>query len=167
MSCVSNGADALALLTSGNAARAAGEFLTNNPATPIYAVGSATASALYALSLPVTKTGSEGVEALVRVAVADGRVLEHPERAAGQLAYESKVAGMRQIDHVVARPDGSGLFAVQGNVGDPAAQRTFVDSRQAVSQSVEASTRQTEELDVQFNQRVQEQQQEQVRNRGL
>lgn len=92
---------------------------------------------------------------------------QETERAAGQLAYESKVAGMRQIDHVVARPDGSGLFAVQGNVGDPAAQRTFVDSRQAVSQSVEASTRQTEELDVQFNQRVQEQQQEQVRNRGL
>jgi len=66
-----DGYDAL-LLTSGNAARAAGEFLTNNPATPIYAVGSATASALYALSLPVTKTGSEGVEALVRIAVADG-----------------------------------------------------------------------------------------------
>ena len=38
------GYDAL-LLTSGNAVRAAGEFLTNNPATPIYAVGSATASA--------------------------------------------------------------------------------------------------------------------------
>lgn len=66
-----NGYDAI-LLTSGNAVRAAGEFLTNNPATPIYAVGSATASALYALSLPVTKTGSEGVEALVRIAVADG-----------------------------------------------------------------------------------------------
>ncbi|MEV5121089.1 peptidoglycan-binding protein [Stenotrophomonas indicatrix] len=91
---------------------------------------------------------------------------QETERAAGQLAYESKVAGMRQIDHVVARPDGSGLFAVQGNVGDPAAQRTFVDSRQAVSQSVEASTRQSEELDVQFNQRVQEQQQEQVRARA-
>lgn len=92
---------------------------------------------------------------------------QETERAAGQLAYESKVAGMQQIDHVVARPDGSGLFAVQGNVGDPAAQRAFVDSRQAVSQSVEDSTRQTEDLDIQFNQRVQEQQQEQVRNRGL
>jgi peptidoglycan hydrolase-like protein with peptidoglycan-binding domain len=91
---------------------------------------------------------------------------QETERAAGQLAYESKVAGMRQIDHVVARPDGSGLFAVQGSVGDPAAQRTFVDSRQAVSQSVEASTRQTEDLDIQFNQRVQEQQQEQVKGRA-
>jgi uroporphyrinogen-III synthase len=60
------------LLTSGNAVRAALEFLTHNPATPIYAVGSATASALHALSVPVAKTGSEGVEALVRIAVADG-----------------------------------------------------------------------------------------------
>jgi uroporphyrinogen-III synthase len=66
-----DGYDAI-LLTSGNAARAAVEFLTHNPATPIYAVGSATASALHALSVPITKTGSEGVEALVRIAVADG-----------------------------------------------------------------------------------------------
>ena len=74
---------------------------------------------------------------------------------------------MRQIDHVVARPDGTGLFAVQGELGDPAAQRTFVDRQQAVSHSVEASSRQSEALDSQFNQRAQEQQQEQVRNRGL
>ncbi|WP_395620365.1 uroporphyrinogen-III synthase [Sphingorhabdus sp.] len=66
-----DGYDAI-LLTSGNAVRAAVEFLTHNPATPIYAVGSATASALHALSVPVAKTGSEGVEALVRIAVADG-----------------------------------------------------------------------------------------------
>lgn len=92
---------------------------------------------------------------------------QEAERAAGQLAYESKVSGMRQIDHVVARPDGTGLFAVQGELGDPAAQRTFVDRQQAVSHSVEASSRQSEALDSQFNQRAQEQQQEQVRNRGL
>ena len=42
---------------------------------------------------------------------------QEAERAAGQLAYESKVSGMRQIDHVVARPDGTGLFAVQGELG--------------------------------------------------
>ncbi|CAM4240500.1 Peptidoglycan-binding protein [Stenotrophomonas pavanii] len=92
---------------------------------------------------------------------------QEAERAAGQLAFESKVSGMRQIDHVVARPDGTGLFAVQGELGDPAAQRTFVDRQQAVSHSVEASSRQSEALDSQFNPRAQEQQQEQVRNRGL
>ena len=66
-----DGYDAI-LLTSGNAARAAVEFLTQDHATPIYAVGSATASALHALSVPVAKTGSEGVDTLVRVVVADG-----------------------------------------------------------------------------------------------
>lgn len=90
---------------------------------------------------------------------------QQAERAAGQLAYESKVVGMQQIDHVVARPDGSGLFAVQGTLGDPASQRTFVDRNQALSQSVDASTRQVEDLDKQFSQQAQEQ--EQTKARGL
>ncbi len=66
-----DGYDAI-LLTSGNAARAADGFLTQNHAKPIYAVGSATASALHILSIPVAKIGSEGVDALVRSAVAEG-----------------------------------------------------------------------------------------------
>lgn len=66
-----DGYDAL-LLTSGNAARAAADFLTRDHGLPVYAVGSATATALRKLSVPVAKTGSEGVEALVRVAIADG-----------------------------------------------------------------------------------------------
>ena len=66
-----DGYDAI-LLTSGNAVRAAAEFLTHDHAKPIYAVGSATAGALHNLSVPVAKTGSEGFEALVRVVVADG-----------------------------------------------------------------------------------------------
>lgn len=65
------GFDAI-LLTSGNAARAACGFLESARDTPIYAVGSATASALAHLSLPVAATGSTGVEALVGVAAADG-----------------------------------------------------------------------------------------------
>ena len=60
------------LLTSGNAARAAAEFLTHDHGLPIYAVGSATANALHKLPVPVAQTGTEGVEALVRRAVADG-----------------------------------------------------------------------------------------------
>lgn len=66
-----DGYDAI-LLTSGNAVRAAVEFLTQDHAKPIYAVGSATASALHSLSVPVAKTGSEGVDTLVRGAVANG-----------------------------------------------------------------------------------------------
>jgi hypothetical protein len=59
-------------LTSGNAARAATGFLESARDTPIYAVGSATASALANLSLPVAATGSNGVDVLVGVAAADG-----------------------------------------------------------------------------------------------
>ena len=66
-----DGYDAI-LLTSGNAARAAVGYLTQDHGKPIYAVGSATASALHILSIPVAKVGSEGVEALMRIAVADG-----------------------------------------------------------------------------------------------
>jgi len=68
-----DGYDAI-LLTSGNAARAACGFLENARDIPIYAVGSATASALAHLSLPVAATGSSGVEALVGVAAADGHI---------------------------------------------------------------------------------------------
>jgi uroporphyrinogen-III synthase len=66
-----DGYDAI-LLTSGNAVRAACGFLETARDTPIYAVGSATASALAHLALLVAATGSNGVEALVGVAAADG-----------------------------------------------------------------------------------------------
>ena len=66
-----DGYDAI-LLTSGNAARAAADFLALDHGLPVYAVGSATAAALHKLSVPVAKTGSEGVEALVRGAASDG-----------------------------------------------------------------------------------------------
>ncbi len=65
------GFDAL-LLTSGNAARAAVDFLTSDHHLPVYAVGSATAAALQRLAVPVAQTGAEGVEALVRGAAANG-----------------------------------------------------------------------------------------------
>lgn len=81
------------------------------------------------------------------------------ENAAGQVAYESKVAGLSQVDTVVARPDGQGVFAVQGQLGDPAAHRTYVDLAQAVGQDLHASTRQSEALNAEQSQR---QSQEQV-----
>ena len=68
---LTEGYDAI-LLTSGNAVRAAADYLTGDHNLSVYAVGSATASALHKLSVPVAKTGSEGVEALLRVAGADG-----------------------------------------------------------------------------------------------
>jgi muramidase (phage lysozyme) len=68
------------------------------------------------------------------------------ENAAGQVVFESRVSGMNQVDSVVARLDGQGLFAVQGQLGDPASLRVYVDHAQAVGQDVQASTRQLEAL---------------------
>ncbi len=65
------GFDAI-LLTSGNAARAAVDFLTSDHHLPVYAVGTATAAALHRVSVPVAQTGAEGLEALVRGAAANG-----------------------------------------------------------------------------------------------
>jgi uroporphyrinogen-III synthase len=65
------GYDAI-LLTSGNAARAAVDFLNSDHNLPVYAVGSATANALDKLAVAVFKTGSQGVDALVQAAAADG-----------------------------------------------------------------------------------------------
>ena len=85
------------------------------------------------------------------------------ENAAGQVAYESKVVGMSQVDTVVARPDGQGVFAVQGQLGDPAAHRTYIDLAQAVGQDLPSSTRQSEALNAEQTQRqAQEQAQAQA-----
>ncbi|MBB1115530.1 peptidoglycan-binding protein [Stenotrophomonas sp. W1S232] len=75
------------------------------------------------------------------------------ENAAGQVAYESKVAGMSQVDTIVARPDGQGVFAVQGQLGDPAAHRAYIDLSQAVNQDLQSSTRQSQALDNELSQR--------------
>ncbi|MCU1136357.1 carboxypeptidase [Stenotrophomonas maltophilia] len=75
------------------------------------------------------------------------------ENAAGQVAYESKVAGMSQVDTVLARPDNQGVFAVQGQLGDPAMHRTYVDLSQAVNQNLQDSTRQSQALDNELSQR--------------
>jgi peptidoglycan hydrolase-like protein with peptidoglycan-binding domain len=72
------------------------------------------------------------------------------ENAAGQVAFESKVAGMNEVSTIVARRDGAGVFVVNGALGDPAAQRVYVDREQAVRQSVEASTRQLSDFNRQF-----------------
>ncbi|WP_330469366.1 peptidoglycan-binding domain-containing protein [Xanthomonas nasturtii] len=67
------------------------------------------------------------------------------EQAAGQIVFESKVAGLQRIDHVVPNKSGDGFFAVQGEMTDPAMRRVFVDRDQAQGQSLEQSSRQVAE----------------------
>ena len=93
---------------------------------------------------------------------------EQIERAAGQLVLASKAAGMDRIDSVVARLDGTGVFAVQGQCNDPAARRATVECNHAISQPLESSSRQAEQLGAQTQQNPpQQHDQELVRARGL
>ncbi|QWP75111.1 glucosaminidase domain-containing protein [Lysobacter sp. K5869] len=64
------------------------------------------------------------------------------ERAAGTLTYEAKVSGLSSIDKVVLNTNGTGLFAVQGELNDPAARRVHADKAQAASVPLERSSEQ-------------------------
>lgn len=60
--------------------------------------------------------------------------------AAATLAFEARVSGASRIDHVVLSQRGDGLFAVQGELGNPAHLRVYVDRAQAAAQPLERST---------------------------
>ncbi|MEH6420840.1 XVIPCD domain-containing protein [Pseudomonas sp. CGJS7] len=62
------------------------------------------------------------------------------ERAAATLTYEARLSGLNEINHVVQSVNGSGLFAVQGALDNPAHHRVFANTQQAVAQSIEQST---------------------------
>ncbi|MEH6413975.1 peptidoglycan-binding domain-containing protein [Pseudomonas sp. CGJS7] len=62
------------------------------------------------------------------------------ERAAASLTYDARASGLTEIKHVVANASGTGLFAVQGELNDPASHRAFINKESAVQQTVEQST---------------------------
>lgn len=62
------------------------------------------------------------------------------ERAAAALTYEARVSGMKEINHVVQNVNGTGVFAVQGGLDDPAHRRVFANTQEAKSQTVEQSS---------------------------
>ncbi|MEJ7745484.1 MAG: XVIPCD domain-containing protein [Luteimonas sp.] len=89
--------------------------------------------------------------------------------AAATLTFEAMVSGVKQIDHVLLSTNGSGLFAVQGRLDDPAHSRIHMDRVQAAAQPVERSTEQLRH-DVASQQQVQSQvqaQHQQVEQRGV
>ncbi len=67
------------------------------------------------------------------------------QNAAASMAFEAKVTGLTKIDTVALSTNGSGLFAVQGAMTDPAHHRIYVDKAQASAQSVEKSTQQLQQ----------------------
>ncbi|GAB2514989.1 peptidoglycan-binding protein [Lysobacter humi (ex Lee et al. 2017)] len=64
------------------------------------------------------------------------------DRAAAQMVVAARREGLASIDHVLLGDDGRRLFAVQGELGSPHSRMAFVDTQQAVRQSVEESGRQ-------------------------
>ena len=62
------------------------------------------------------------------------------ENAAATIAFEAKVSGLSQIDHVKSAGNNAGFFAVQGGLEDPTNKRVYVDREQAVQQTVQQST---------------------------
>ncbi len=62
------------------------------------------------------------------------------ESAAAALTKEAHAAGLQRIDSVVPSPNGERLFAVQGTIGDPAANRVAVETRAASEQSLALSS---------------------------
>ncbi|KRB04009.1 peptidoglycan-binding protein [Lysobacter sp. Root690] len=67
---------------------------------------------------------------------------EERQRAAAGITYEARLGGLDKINHVVPNASGTGYFAVQGELGDPASKRALVDKATALSQPVERSTQQ-------------------------
>ncbi|MGH8082812.1 MAG: XVIPCD domain-containing protein [Lysobacter sp.] len=89
------------------------------------------------------KQALEGLEKLGPQAGFKNR--EELERAAGTLTYEARVSGLNKIDHVSLSANGSGLFAVQGELNDPASHRVHADKAQAAGQSLERSSQQLQQ----------------------
>lgn len=67
------------------------------------------------------------------------------QNAAATVALEAKVSGLSRVDTVALSTNGSGLFAVQGAMSDPAHHRVYVDKNQAAAQTVEKSSQQLQQ----------------------
>jgi hypothetical protein len=79
----------------------------------------------------------KGLEQLVPQAFKNRRELEN---AAGAMLFEAKASGLARIDHVLQSTNGTGLFAVQGALNDPAHHRIHLDKMQAAAEPIQKST---------------------------
>jgi putative chitinase len=67
------------------------------------------------------------------------------ENAAGATVFEAKASGLTRIDHVLQSTNGTGVFAVQGALNDPAHSRVYLDKSQAAAEPIEKSTAQVQQ----------------------
>lgn len=67
------------------------------------------------------------------------------ENAAAAGVFEAKASGLTRIDHALPNTNGSGVFLVQGEPGDPANRRVYMDKAQAAAEPIEKSTAQVQQ----------------------
>lgn len=87
------------------------------------------------------------------------------ENAAAAGVFEAKASGLTRVDHVLPNTNGSGVFLVQGEPGDPANRRVYMDKAQATAEPIEKSTAQVQQ-ETQNQPQVQ-QEREQRRTMGV
>ncbi len=87
------------------------------------------------------------------------------ENAAAAGVFEAKASGLTRIDHVLPNTNGSGVFLVQGEPGDPANRRVYMDKAQATAEPIEKSTAQVQQETQ--NQPQAQQESEQRRTMGI
>jgi len=87
------------------------------------------------------------------------------ENAAAAGVFEAKASGLTRIDHVLPNTNGSGVFLVQGEPGDPANRRVYMDKAQAAAEPIEKSTAQVQQETQ--NQPQAQQEREQRRTMGI
>lgn len=87
------------------------------------------------------------------------------ENAAAAGVFEAKASGLTRIDHALPNTNGSGVFLVQGQPGDPANRRVYMDKAQAAAEPIEKSTVQVQQETQ--NQPQAQQEREQRRTMGI
>lgn len=87
------------------------------------------------------------------------------ENAAAAGVFEAKASGLTRIDHALPNTNGSGVFLVQGEPGDPANRRVYMDKAQAAAEPIEKSTAQVQQETQ--NQPQAQQEREQRRTMGV
>lgn len=87
------------------------------------------------------------------------------QNAAAAGVFEAKASGLTRIDHALPNTNGSGVFLVQGEAGDPANRRVYMDKAQAAAEPIEKSTAQVQQETQ--NQPQAQQEREQRRTMGI
>lgn len=117
--------------------------LRAGPRAQLAPAGATSSSALNDPTHPDAALLRQAVNAMDRLEASIGRTHDaHTDRAATLMAVAAKREGLTSIDHVLLGDDGRRLFAVQGEIGSPTSRMAFVDTQQAMRQSVEESARQ-------------------------